>query len=75
MISDLDYYGKHPSICMHEKCIDCPLLPMCEKDENEYDPEKVKKHIEDNFCPKCGSVVFETTDGRGVCIICFLEDE
>lgn len=75
MTSELDSCQKQPSICMHQKCIDCPLLPTCEKDENEYDPEKVRKYIEDNSCPKCGSVVFETTDGRGVCIICFLEAE
>lgn len=48
-----------PKICMHENCLNCPLLPICEKDENEFDAEKAAEHIKSNHCPKCGTPLLE----------------
>ena len=57
-------------ICLHEKCIDCPLLPTCKKDTNEYDSEKAEKYKDSLHCPNCGFILLATTDGRGFCITC-----
>lgn len=62
-------------LCMYEKCIDCSLLATCEKDENEYDAEKVKEYIDKHICPKCGFTLIETTSGRSVCPMCLVEED
>ena len=70
MTNDFDDYKKQPTVCLYKQCIDCPLLPMCEKDENEYDSEKAEKYKNSLYCPKCGFVLIQTTDGLRVCFVC-----
>lgn len=70
MMSDLDSFREQSSICMHKLCIDCPLLPMCKKDANDYDPEKVREYLASIHCPQCGFVLFQTADGHRICLIC-----
>lgn len=72
--NDCEDYLKAP-LCMYEKCIDCPLLFGCKKDENEYDVEKVKEYIDKHTCPKCGLTLVETTSGKPVCLMCLVEEE
>jgi hypothetical protein len=65
----------NPPICMYEHCIECPLLAICEKEENEYDVESVKNHLEDIHCPDCGFPIMESTEGKRVCPMCLVRDE
>jgi len=61
-------------ICLTENCVDCYKLPICEKEKNEYNEEKVEKYLDSLYCPKCGFELIEDVKGKGACILCLMEE-